>query len=139
LTRWTATDGRILDAEAFGAATNRALAHDEDRAVVLIKLTGAPGPVIAAAEARIARTIRPADLLGRLAEDRFAVLTEPGGGRAGADRVAARLAHTLIEPFHVGGESVRLMPRIGVGYGEGEMDNAIKLLMRAEQGFDGAG
>jgi GGDEF domain-containing protein len=126
----------VLDAESFGAAANRALAHDEDRAVVLIKLAGAPEAVIAAAEARILRTIRPADLLGRLGDDRFAVLTEAAGGRAGAERVAARLAHRLIEPFHVGGESVRLMPRIGVGYREGGTDNAVKLLLRAEQAFD---
>jgi GGDEF domain-containing protein len=137
LTRWTATEGKVLDAEAFGAATNRALAHEENRAVVLIRLTGAPEAVIAAAEARIVRTIRPSDLLGRLGHDRFAVLTAQGGGRAGAERVAARLAHRLIEPFHVGGESVRLMPRIGVGFGEGSSDNAVKLLLRAEQDFDG--
>jgi GGDEF domain-containing protein len=125
-----------LDAESFGAAANRALAHDEDRALVLIKLAGAPEAVIAAAEARILRTIRPADLLGRLGDDRFAVLTEAAGGRAGAERVAARLAHRLIEPFHVGGESVRLMPRIGVGHRQGGTDNAVKLLLRAEQSFD---
>ena len=119
----------VLDAQAFTAALERALAHGEERAVVVIELRIADGgppasddPVVAAAEARIARVVRPDDPLGRLGHDRLAVLTE----RDGAARVAIRLGDRLREPFSVGSDPVRLAPQIGVGYPEaGETAEAI--------------
>ena len=114
-------DREVSGAQAFTAAVERALAHGESRAVVVIELHAAEtgrlaidDPVAAAAEARISRIIRPDDLLGRLDDGRLAVLTE----RDGAARVAMRLGDTLREPFSVGSEPLRLAPQIGVGYPE---------------------
>ena len=117
-----ALDGGVLDRVGFMAAVERSLAHREERAVVVIELGaaevvgfpgGAVGALTAAAEARIARTIRPDDVLARLDNRTFAVMTE----KDGAARVAIRLGERLREPFNVGMEQVKLVPQIGVGYG----------------------
>ena len=130
----------IVDAARFSAATERALAHGEDRAIVLIQFDGAPDVVVAAAEARLLRAVRPGDLIGRLGEDRFAVLAETSGGRNAGERVtqslASRIVARLSEPFHVGGETLGLSPRVGVAYAEGDADTAQKILARAENGFE---
>jgi GGDEF domain-containing protein len=124
----------VVDGMAFAAATDRALAHGEDRAVVVIDLDGAPvsdqtyGALVTAAETRIARTIRPDDLLGRLEDGRFAVLTESEG----AVRVAIRLGDRLREPFDVGGQRVRLIPQVGVGCADGGIATAEGILREAE-------
>jgi GGDEF domain-containing protein len=124
----------VVDERAGVATTERALAHREDRALVLIELDGAEGSATAqgalatAAETRIARTIRPDDLLGRLDDGRFAVLTEQDG----AARVAIRLGERLREPFDVGGERLRLIPQIGVGYSDREVATAAAILREAE-------
>jgi GGDEF domain-containing protein len=123
----------VVDERAFTAAAERALAHGEDRAVVLIDLDGAPvkeetyGALVLAAEARIIRTIRPDDLLARLDDDRFAVLTE----KDGAARVAVRLGDRLRESFEVGGQRVRLIPQIGVGQSDEGVTTAAALLREA--------
>jgi GGDEF domain-containing protein len=123
----------MVDEAAFTAATERALAHGEDRAVVVVELDGAPvsgptyGALVLAAEARITRMIRPDDLLARLDDGRFAVLTE----RDGAARVAIRLGDRLRESFDVGGQRVRLIPQIGVGYADTEVATAAAILREA--------
>lgn len=130
----------IVDAARFSAATERALAHGEDRAVVLVQLDGAPDVAVAAAEARLLRAVRPSDLIGRLGSDRFGVLAETSGGREAGSRVtdalAGRIVSRLTEPFHVGGETLNLTPRVGVAFAEGDADTAAKLLQRAEAGFE---
>jgi predicted signal transduction protein with EAL and GGDEF domain len=129
----------VVDAAGFSAATERALAHDEERAIVLIELQGAPDAVVAAAEARLVRAVRPGDLVGRLRDDRLAVLAETSGGRATAAAVtqslSGRIAARLNEPFHIGGRTIKVRPRVGVAFGEGEADTAAKLLRRAEEEF----
>jgi GGDEF domain-containing protein len=133
----------IVDAAQFSAATERALAHGEDRAIVLVQIDEASDVAVAAAEARLLRAIRPGDLVGRLGSDRFAVLAETSGGRSAGSRVtrslAKRIAARLSEPFHVGGETVVLSLRIGVAFAEGDADTAAKLLSRAEARFDPQG
>jgi GGDEF domain-containing protein len=130
----------VVDAARFSAATERALAHGEDRAIVLIQLDHASDVAVAAAEARLLRAIRPGDLVGRLGGNRFAVLAESSGGRSAGSRLtrslASRIAARLSEPFHVGGETVVLTPRIGVAFAEGDTDTAAKILSRAEARFD---
>ena len=117
----------VLDSVGFTAAVEKALAYGEKRAVVLIELDGG-GPVGTAAEARITRTIRADDVLGRLDGGRLAVLT----GMDGAARIAIRLADRLREPFHIGGEHVRLVPQVGVGYGYPDVVTAAAILFEAE-------
>src|SRR5436190_2105102 len=85
-------------------AIDRALAHGEGRAIVLIGIQDVDDAVIAAAEARMLRTIRPSDLIGRLSRERFAVLAATSGGLDHAERLAVRLAGRLREPFNVGGK-----------------------------------
>lgn len=130
----------IVDAGRFSAATERALAHGEDRAILLVQLDGATEVAVAAAEARLLRAVRPGDLVGRLGHDRLAVLAETSGGRRGGEEVihslTTRVAARLSEPFQVGGEKVHVIPRIGVAYAEGDADTAAKLLLRAEERFD---
>jgi GGDEF domain-containing protein len=134
-------DGDVLDAHSFAAATERALAHCENRAIVMIDLEGRHGDLalgeiwgalMAAVEARTSRTIRPDDVLGRLGADRLAILTGTDGGKAAADSVAARLADRLGEPFRVGGREVELRPRIGVGHRVGDADTADAIFRRAD-------
>ena len=127
---------RIVDSDRFSNAMERALAHGEERAIVLIDLQGPEDAVVAAAEARILRTIRPSDLVGRLGRDRFAVLATTNGGFAQAKGLAIRLAQRLGEPFNVGGKDVLVDAQIGVAVGQGEADTAAKVLVRAEQSFD---
>jgi GGDEF domain-containing protein len=117
----------VLDSVAFTAATERALAHGDPRAIVLIEL-GSDDAVRAAAEARILRAIRPNDILGRLDDGRLVVLTEMDG----AARVAIRLGDRLREPFNVGPEQVRLTPQVGVGYAYSDVLTADAMLLEAE-------
>ena len=127
----------IVDAARFSAATERALAHGENRAIVLVQLEGAPDAAVAAAEARLLRTVRPGDLIGRLGEDRFAVLAEtnadPRAGRRVASSLASRISGRLREPYHIGGEKLWLAPRVGMAFAEGDADTAAHLLQRAEE------
>ena len=117
----------VLDAVAFAAATERALAHGDQRAIVLIELD-ADHAVKVAAETRILHAIRPDDRLGRLADGRLAVLTAMDG----AARVAMRLGDRLREPFNVGAEHVRLSPQVGVGYAYADVVTAEAILREAE-------
>ena len=126
---------RVVDAGRLSNAMERALAHGEGRAVVLIELQEVEDPVVAAAEARIVRTVRPSDMIGRLRRDRFAILAPTRGGLEHAQRLADRLSDRLGEPFHVGGKQVKLAARIGVAVGEGPADTAEKVLRRAEDAF----
>jgi len=120
-------DPSVLDSVAFMATTERALAHGEQRAIVLIELD-ADYAALAAAETRILHAIRPDDRLGRLADGRLAVLTEMDG----AARVALRLGDRLREPFNVGAEPVRLNPQLGVGYACADVVTAEAVLRKAE-------
>lgn len=117
----------VLDSQAFTAAVARALAQGTPRAVVLIEVRGS-GAVNAAAEARIARTIRPHDVVGRLEEGRLAVLT----AKDGATRVATRLGDRLREPFNVGAHQVKVTPLVGVGYSGEDVRTPEDLLLAAE-------
>ena len=127
---------RLLDFRSFRAATERSLAHGEDRGIVLIDL-GEPvdaelwPALLAAAEARTAAAIRPGDLLGRIGDGVLAILTEPEGGLEGARRVARRVGDRLDHPFTVGGRELSVHPRIGVAYRDGEADTAESMLRRA--------
>ena len=118
----------VLDEVAFTTAANRALAHGDERAIVLIELGVDDDAISAAAETRILRAIRPDDRLGRLEDGRLAVLTEMDG----AARVAIRLGDRLREPFNVGRSQARLTPQIGVGYPDAGVVTAEAMLRAAE-------
>lgn len=128
----------VRDHPGITAAIERALAHGDDIAVVMITLRDEQGlsgvedqrwdAVTAAAEARLLRTIRPDDLLGRLDDGRLVVMT----AATAASRVAIRLGDRLREPFRVGNEPHRLAPQIGVGYPAPGEATAADILRAAE-------
>ena len=130
-----------LDSPAFAAAVERSLAHDQEIGVVVVEvddldgvledLGEATGAVLAAMEARVARTIRPDDVLGRLEGGRLAVLSRDSHGLEGSESMAARLAARVSEPFFVGGETVTVEARVGFASADGDTATADELLERA--------
>ena len=136
MTRRSPLDTGVIDSVSITAAIERALAHGEGRAVVVVELERIGDPVswntawdsiLTAAEARMVRVLRPDDVLGRLEDGRFAVLT----GSHGAARVALRLAGRLREPFNVGEERVIVAPLVGVGYPKTGVHTAAALIGEA--------
>ena len=133
----------MLDAEAFAVAVERALARGERPALLRIDLHAADGLPSAsgarrsaldvAVQARLTRAIRPGDVVGTLAVDRYAVLAREDHGAQGAQRIAERIAERLREPFEIGGEEIDVKPRIGVGVIEGEAATPQELVERAER------
>jgi hypothetical protein len=121
-------DIEVLDSTAFTAALERALASGASKAIVLIEVQGNDA-VKVAAEARIVRTVRPHDMVGRLDDGRLAVLT----AKEGAAHVAFRLSDRLREPFGVGAHKVSVEPKVRVGYSDGDVKTAEALLLEAER------
>jgi GGDEF domain-containing protein len=134
-------DSGFLDEQSFTAATERALGHDEECALVLIELSGledllpelggAADALVVAAENRLARAIRPGDLVGRVGYGRFALLSRREDGPEGVDLIAARLADRLGVPFRIGGRQVAVTPHIGVAT-SADGRTAAALLERAQ-------
>jgi RND superfamily putative drug exporter len=114
-------DEPVLDHGAFMAAVERAHESGGGRGLVLVELNagalglnGGAEALLVAAERRIARAIRPGDVVGRLDGGRLAVLAGRAEGREGAGRIAERVADRLAEPFHIAGREVEPALRIGM-------------------------
>jgi GGDEF domain-containing protein len=130
-------DEAVLDLAAFTAATERALGRGESRGMVLVALgvdhlgldAGADA-LLVAAESRLARTVRPGDVVGRLGRGRLAVLAGRGHDRDDAARIAERVADRLAEPFHIADREVEVGLRIGIAV---DADDAEALIRRAEE------
>jgi GGDEF domain-containing protein len=130
-----------LDRPAFAAAVERSLGHGQDVGVVVVELDDldgvleglgeTTGALIAAMEARVARTIRPDDVLGRLDGGRLAVLSRDAQGPQAAESMAGRLAARVSGPFFVGGETVTVTARVGFASADDEVVTADELLERA--------
>ena len=136
MARRSPLDTGVIDSVSIMAAIERSLAHAEDRGVVVVELerigdprtwTAAWDSVLTAAEARMVHVLRPDDVLGRLEDGRFAVLT----GNDGAARVALRLAARLREPFDIAKERVVVAPLVGVGYPKPGVHTAAALIQAA--------
>jgi diguanylate cyclase (GGDEF)-like protein/PAS domain S-box-containing protein len=65
---------------------------------------------------RIARQVRPSDIVGRLGGDEFAILIEHSAGEEMALAMADRLQHALREPFQVDGTEVNSSASIGITF-----------------------
>jgi uncharacterized membrane protein YdfJ with MMPL/SSD domain len=129
--------GAVLEEPAFRAAVERAIGEGELRGMVLVSLSvddlgldGGADALLVAAESRMARVIRPGDVLGRLDRGRMAVLAGNGDGADGAARITERVADRLAEPFHIAGREVELGLRIGMAT---DADDADGLIRRAEK------
>jgi len=130
-----------LDRPAFGAAVERSLAHGQEVGVVVVEMEDldavleglgeATGALMTAMESRVARTIRPDDVLGRLDGGRLAVLSRDLHGPQSSERMAARVAARVGEPFFIGGETLTVDVRVGFASADGDVATADQLLERA--------
>jgi hypothetical protein len=123
----------ILGPAAFRDAADSKVSAGRARGMVLavlsvdhLGLDGGADALLVAAESRIARVIRPGDLLGHLDRGRLAVLAGGDDGPDGAARIAERVADRLAEPFHIAGREVEVGLRIGTATDRGGADALIQ-------------
>jgi len=83
------------------------------------------------AAVRLRATLRASDVVASIGHDCFAVLLAWIDAPEDAERVAAKLAHTLLRPFRVTGESLALASSIGVALYPEHGKDADTLLRRA--------
>ena len=82
---------------------------------------------------RLARTIRPTDLLARLGGDEFAILQTPLLSAASAKALAARINTDIGEPFEIAGRDIHIGASVGVRLSEKGQTDADALLSKADQ------
>ena len=82
---------------------------------------------------RLARTIRPTDLLARLGGDEFAILQTPLLSAASAKALAARINTDIGEPFEIAGRDIHIGASVGVRLSETGQTDADALLSKADQ------
>jgi diguanylate cyclase (GGDEF)-like protein len=71
--------------------------------------------LLSACGERFRRAVRPEDFVGRIGGDEFVAILNPVASREEAEKVVARIIHSIEEPFVVGGSSVQLSTSIGIG------------------------
>jgi diguanylate cyclase (GGDEF)-like protein/PAS domain S-box-containing protein len=87
--------------------------------------------LVAVAE-RLTRVMRAGDTVARLGGDEFAVLCDDVASIADADRVAARLAEAMAEPFEVSGVETFVTASIGITVRSGHQASPDLLLREAD-------
>jgi diguanylate cyclase len=91
------------------------LADLDDFKIVNDTLGHHAGDVLLVAVAERLRTIvRPEDTAARLGGDEFAILLDGCTDLDGASEVAARIADSLVQPFHVGGVDTTIGASVGI-------------------------
>ena len=81
---------------------------------------------------RLERHIRPGDLLSRLGGDEFAILLAPERDQTAAERVAARIAAALDEPFALDDLTLHVKGSIGIALYPHHCSDPMQLLQRAD-------
>jgi diguanylate cyclase (GGDEF)-like protein len=85
-----------------------------------------------AAAQRIARQVRPGDIVGRLGGDEFAILIEQRHDEDFATALATRLQDTLREPFQVDGTALNSSASIGITFSTVGYDTPDEVLRDAD-------
>jgi diguanylate cyclase (GGDEF)-like protein/PAS domain S-box-containing protein len=81
---------------------------------------------------RLQGTLRPGDVIGRLAGDEFGVLIERAGGVDEALEVAERLQQALSQPLYWEGYPLRVSASIGIALGSTGYESAGQILREAD-------
>jgi len=81
---------------------------------------------------RLERYIRPGDQLSRLGGDEFAILLAPERDQTAAERVAARIAAALDEPFALDDLTLHVNGSIGIALYPHHCTDPMQLLQRAD-------
>jgi len=87
--------------------------------------------LLRAAGRRLHAAVRDADLVARLAGEEFAVLQTDVSDGEQAAALGRRLLDVIGRPYLIGGETVVVMPRIGIAIAPGDGSSAAELLRRA--------
>ncbi|MBC2668297.1 putative bifunctional diguanylate cyclase/phosphodiesterase [Novosphingobium piscinae] len=80
---------------------------------------------------RLRQTLRPGDVLGRLASDEF-VVVRMGDGRATADELGRALMQLFTEPFRVFGQTVNVTASCGLSWAPEQAPDAKTVLRNAD-------
>jgi diguanylate cyclase (GGDEF)-like protein len=88
--------------------------------------------LLAALARRLARCLRPYDMLARLGGDEFTILLEDVRGVRDACAVAERILRALVQPFRIAGQDVVATTSIGILLGEPGYDDAESMLRDAD-------
>jgi predicted signal transduction protein with EAL and GGDEF domain len=128
-------DAAVLDEPEFSAVVQRALESGEEYGLVVASLgvedLDGGSALLVAAESRVARGVRPVDVVGRLSGGRLAVLASAREDPYAPARIAERVADMLADPFHVAGREVDAQLAIGLATGAARTPEAF--IHRAER------
>ena len=88
--------------------------------------------LIQAVGERLAHCVGPADLVGRLAGDEFAVLQTDMAHPADVEALCARILESLATPFFIAGTRVDIGASIGIALGPGQAADPTELARKAD-------
>jgi diguanylate cyclase (GGDEF)-like protein len=88
--------------------------------------------VLVAAAGRLERSARPADTVGRLGGDQFAVLCDAATDRTTVQSLVERILRSMAEPFEVDGDHATLTASIGLAWSNAAHEDAESLIADAD-------